>query len=119
MYSSANQTSPISHRRDAPSWLANLFSPAGSPGRLGIRLGPAASAAEYAANGTPYARRKAWHICKRASFHFAISRMARAIKRTGLGNLSQANFFEATGAGGKKSLTVFRCNLRPSLIISA
>src|SRR5882724_6973875 len=35
----SQSNSPISHRRDAPSRQANLFSPAGSPVRLGIRLG--------------------------------------------------------------------------------
>jgi hypothetical protein len=44
--------------------------------------------------------------------------MARAAERTGLDGLPQAAF-EVTGRDGKKSLTVFRSNLGPSLKISA
>jgi hypothetical protein len=78
----------------------------------------AASTAEYAANGPPYARRKGWYCCKRPSFHFAISRMARG-QEDWIGQLAAGQLFEATVRSGKKSLTVFRCNLRPSLKISA
>jgi hypothetical protein len=108
----SQSTSPIGHRRNAPSRLANLFSPAGPPRRLGIRLGKAAaSGPEYAANGPSYARRKAEHIRKRALARFAISRMPNAVKRTGSSDLPQAVFERPAGQRGKKSLTVFRCDL--------
>jgi hypothetical protein len=79
MNSSANQISPVSHRREVISRVPNFF-----PNR---RVLPkhfwkipsrTASACEYAVNGAVYARRKAGLPARPQESGYAISRIACA-----------------------------------------
>jgi hypothetical protein len=79
MNSSANQISPVSHRREVISRVPNFF-----PNRQVLPKhfleNPvrAASGCEYAVNGPGYARRKAGLPARPQESGYAISRIARA-----------------------------------------